>query len=137
MGYDYEGTEACDTKQRQVLLQVSLNTSNLLVPQYLLPELVQILNRVQGIEGYSTTAKATPLTFSMNVAESFVTKPMSEREKKLQEELDQRNRYWLDERDASQKLRTELQQTKNRLAAHEASADAQKVSGEQAHDPQF
>lgn len=103
-GYDHGWA----LKGSSTLMEVNLTSSRLLVPQCHLSSVLSMLSGLQVIEGYGTTEQAKPVTFDMKVAKPFVTQPVTEREKELQKELEDKNNSWYKYYQENEKLKKEL-----------------------------
>lgn len=107
------------SKGSSTLMEVNLTSSRLLVPDYHMASVLSMLSSLQAIEGYGSTEQAKPLTFDVKVAKPFVTQPVTEREKELQKELDDKNNSWYKYYQENEKLKKELRDLKTPQQAPE------------------
>jgi hypothetical protein len=109
MGGDY-CTDTLTGTSAPVLLEVSLTSCRLLVPQHKLSGVLSMLSNLDVIEGYGSSEEAKQATFNVTVARQYVKEPVTARERELQKELEQRSNWWQEERRRADALKKKLEE---------------------------
>jgi hypothetical protein len=84
-----------------------------LVPGYLLAQTVELLQNLQQVEGYGATETLKPIEFEVKIPDPNLGVPISDREKRLAEELEKKNSEWAVAYNKASALEKELKALRN------------------------
>jgi hypothetical protein len=84
-----------------------------LVPGYLLAQTVELLQNLQQVEGYGAMETLKPIEFEVKTPNPNLGVPISDREKRLSEELEKKNSEWATAYNKVSALEKELKALRN------------------------
>lgn len=84
-----------------------------LVPGHLLVQTVELLQNLQQVEGYGATETLKPIEFEVKIPDPNLGVPISDREKRLAEELEKKNSEWAAAYNKASVLEKELKALRN------------------------
>jgi hypothetical protein len=84
-----------------------------LVPGHLLVQTVELLQNLQKVEGYEAAETLKPIEYEVKTPDPNLGVPISDREKRLSEELEKKNSEWATAYNKVSALEKELKALRN------------------------